>query len=271
MASNQNGFKNNKRWSLTGMNALVTGGSKGIGQAIVEELAEQGVHVHTCARNQQDLDACLLDWKTKGFHVTGSVCDVSSASEREKLLETINSIFSGKLNILVNNVACSLYKETCDYTKEDISNVMALCFESAYHLCQLAHPLLKTSGDGKIIFISSVASFFAINTPGSIYGAAKGAINQLAKILACEWAKDNIRVNSVAPGFIKTSMSEKGVTHKEFSKAIESRTALGRFGETEEVSALVAFLCMPASAYITGQTVFVDGGLTVHGFLPLPY
>ena len=76
----------------------------------------------------------------------------------------------------MNNVACSLYKETCDYTKEDISNVMALCFESAYHLCQLAHPLLKTSGDGKIIFISSVASFFAINTPGSIYGAAKGLI-----------------------------------------------------------------------------------------------
>lgn len=268
-SSNTADNNHGNRWSLQGMTALVTGGTKGIGHAIVEELAGLGAIVHTCARNQTELDACLLDWKAKGFQVSGSVCDVSSRTQREKLMENIHSIFNGKLNILVNNVGGPIYKHTVDYTAEDFSSVVVLCFESAYHLSQLAHPLLKASRTGNIIFMSSIASSSAINV-GSVYGPVKGALNQLAKNLACEWAKDNIRVNSVAPGYINTPLTEELLANKEILEVMISRTALGRIGEPKDISGLVAFLCLPVSSYITGQTIFADGGVTVNGFLPLP-
>ncbi|KAH9626591.1 hypothetical protein KSS87_005442 [Heliosperma pusillum] len=148
-----------ERWSLTNMTALVTGGTKGIGYAVVEELAGFGAKVHTCARNQAELDSCINDWTNKGFHVSGSICDVTSRVQREELMNTVSSMFNGKLNIL------------------DLSD-------------------------------------------------------------------------------------------KEYVTGAVGRTPLGRFGKTEEVAALVAFLCLPASSYITGQTICVDGGVSINGYNP---
>ncbi|PON68844.1 Short-chain dehydrogenase/reductase [Trema orientale] len=254
-----------RRWSLDGMTALVTGGTKGIGFAIVEELARLGAKVHTCSRNEAELSECMSQWETKGFRVTGSVCDVLSRPEREELVHKVSSLFSGKLNILINNVGMSYRKPTVEYTAEDMSFLMGTNFESAYNISQLAHPLLKASGAGSIVFVSSVAGVLAVNV-GSIYSAAKGAINQLTKNLACEWAKDNIRTNSVAPWFIRTPLVEPELMkNKELLEAVNSRAALGRIGEPKEVSSIVAFLCLPAASYITGQTISVDGGMTVNG------
>ncbi|XP_056175869.1 tropinone reductase homolog At5g06060-like [Syzygium oleosum] len=254
------------RWSLRGMTALVTGGTKGIGHAIVEELARLGATVYACSRNEAEINECLEDWKRKGFRVLGSVCDVSSKSEREKLMLTVSSSFNGKLNILINNVGTNTIKTTVDYTAEDFSFIMTTNFESAYHLSQLAHPLLKESRAGSIVFLSSVCGVVSVNV-GSIYAATKGAMNQLTKNLACEWAKDNIRSNSVAPWFIMTPLAEPVLSDKKFHEEVIARTPLGRTGEPEEVSSLVAFLCLPAASYITGQTICVDGGFTVNGFL----
>ncbi|CAN6568845.1 unnamed protein product [Malus baccata var. baccata] len=188
----------NARWSLHGGAALVTGGTRGIGYALVEELAGFGAAVHTCSRNEAELSKCLEQWKAKGFSVTGSICDVSSKTEREKLIEQVASTFNGKLNILVNNVGTNIRKPTTEYTSEEYSSLMTTNLESTYHLSQLAHPLLKASGRGSIVFVSSVAGLASIAS-GSIYGASKAAINQLTKNLACEWAKDNIRSNAVCP------------------------------------------------------------------------
>ncbi|KAE8039127.1 hypothetical protein FH972_011569 [Carpinus fangiana] len=254
------------RWSLQGMTALVTGGTKGIGYAIVEELAGLGATVHTCSRNEAQLNECLHEWKAKGFRVTGSVCDAVSRAQREELISTVSSLFNGKLNILINNVGTNIGKTTVDYTAEDFSFLMSTNLESAYHMSQLAYPLLRASGAGSIVFVSSVASVVAVNIGTSIYSAAKGAMNQLARSLACEWAKDNIRSNSVAPWFIRTPMAETFLRDEKMSEAIVSQTPLGRVGEPEEVSSMVAFLCLPAASYITGQNICVDGGITVNAF-----
>ncbi|XP_074268008.1 tropinone reductase homolog At5g06060-like isoform X6 [Silene latifolia] len=255
---------NNHRWSLRGMTALVTGGTKGIGHEVVEELARQGARVYTCARNEADLNSCLQNWEAKGFQVSGSICDAASHEQRENLMEIISSKFDGKLNILVNNTGINIRRKTEEFTPNEYATVMATNLESAYHLCQLAHPLLKASACGSIIMMSSVCGVVSVNV-GSVYAATKGALNQLAKNLACEWAKDNIRTNSIAPWFIRTPLGQTALDNKEFEERVISRTPLGRVGEVSEVAPMVAFLCMPVSSYITGQAICIDGGFTVNG------
>ncbi|XP_022139331.1 tropinone reductase homolog At5g06060 [Momordica charantia] len=255
----------NSRWSLKGSTALVTGGTRGIGRAVVEELAALGASVHTCSRNEAELNRCLKEWEGKGFVVRGSVCDASSRTHRERLMQEVESAFNGRLNILVNNVGKNIRKPTIEYSLEEFSSLMTTNFESAYHLSQLSHPLLKASGNGSIVFISSVGGLMSIGS-GSIYAATKSAINQLTKNLACEWAKDNIRSNCVAPWYTNTPLVEKLLDNKTFVDKVVSRTPLGRIGESNEVSSLVAFLCLPTASYITGQIISVDGGFTANGF-----
>ncbi|CAN8285463.1 unnamed protein product [Cochlearia groenlandica] len=138
-----------KRWSLQGMHALVTGGASGIGYAIVEELASFGARVHVCDISEPLLNKSLREWEKKGFPVTGSICDVSSRPEREKLMKHVSSVFDGKLNILVNNVGILRGKPTIEYEAEDFSSHISINLEASYHFCQLSHPLLKASGYGR--------------------------------------------------------------------------------------------------------------------------
>ncbi|CAA2971036.1 tropinone reductase homolog [Olea europaea subsp. europaea] len=235
------------------MSALVTGGTRGIGHAIVEEFARFGAAVYTCSRNKKELDECLEDWKHKGFRVAGSVCDLSIRTQRDKLMEAVSIYFDGKINILVNNAGTSRLKQATDYTAEDFSLIMGTNFEASYHLCQLAHPFLKAAGSGSIVFISSVGGLMSVPS-ASLYAASKGAMNQVTKNLACEWAKDNIRVNAPSPD------------SKQLIEGLIARTPLGRPGQPSEVSSMVAFLCFPAASYITGQVIYVDGGVTVNAF-----
>ncbi|CAK7342810.1 unnamed protein product [Dovyalis caffra] len=257
------------RWSLKGMTALVTGGTRGIGLAIVEELVAFGAAVHTCSRNETQLDKCLREWESKGLRVTGSVCDVSCQAQREKLIEKVSSTFQGKLDIFVNNAAAVVTKDSTKVTAEDMASTLCTNVEASYHLCQLAHPLLKASGNGSIVFISSVAGVVALPSL-SLYGASKGALNQITKGLACEWAKDKIRANAVAPWTIKTplldaSLARAGSEQRAGMNRLLSQTPISRFGEPHEISSLVAFLCLPTASYITGQIISVDGGYTVNG------
>ncbi|KAI3946659.1 hypothetical protein MKW92_002044 [Papaver armeniacum] len=232
------------------MTALVTGATKG------------------SKRNKDDIDNCLKDWEAKGYQVSGSVCDVSVPAEREELMKIVSTVFCGKLNILVNSAALYIFKNTLDFTAEDYTKVMTTTLDSAYHFSTLAHPLLKASGSGNIVFISSVAGVVALPMLSN-YSACKGAINQITKSLLIEWAKDKIRVNCVAPWVIRTPPLEPRLQDKEYVDSIIARTPIRRIENQRMFHLWLFSLCLPAASYITGQVICVDGGFSVNGFHPL--
>ncbi|RZC93511.1 hypothetical protein C5167_007321 [Papaver somniferum] len=153
--------------------------------------------------------------------------------------------------------------------ENDIGQCLQDWTEKGYNVpfIKLAQPLLKAAGSGSIVFITSVAGVVAAPLV-STYAACNGAIHQITKNLACEWAKDKIRVNSVAPWYIKTWLADQDLQVEGVEDYVKARTPMRRIGNQHEVSSLVAFLCLPSASYITGQIICVDGGFTVNGFFP---
>src|SRR4030095_6462396 len=236
--------------TLKGKKALVTGASRGIGKAIADELAALGADVFSVSRNY------------KG--VNGKKCDVTDSKQRKELYNYINKKW-GKLDILINNAGTNNRKQIHETTKQEYDELINLNQTSVFELCKLFHPLLKESGSGAIVNISSVAGETFVGS-GVTYAMTKAAINQLTKYLSVQWAPDNIRVNAVAPWYIKTPLTEKYVNDRNFVERILSRTPAKRIGEPEDVAAAAVFLAMPASSYITGEIIAVDGGFLKHGF-----
>ena len=171
----------------------------------------------------------------------------------------------GALDILVNNAGTNNRKQILDSTEEDYTELVNLNMSSVFEMCRLFHPLLKTSGNGAIVNVSSVAADTFVGS-GVTYAMTKAAVDQLTKYLAVDWAKDNIRVNAVAPWYIDTPLTAKYVKDEEFLKRIYSRTPMKSIGKPEEVAAVIAFLSLPASSYITGEVISVDGGFMKYGF-----
>jgi Tropinone reductase 1 len=252
----------NNRWNLKNKKALVTGGTKGIGKAIVKEFIDLGAEVIVVARNKSDFIELQKDLNTD--KISFIEADVSTIGDINKIFYTIEQK-GNSLDILVNNAGMNIRKKTIEYTIEEYNTIVNTNLRSAFELSKLAYPLLKKSEQGNIINISSVAGQTHIRT-GAIYGMTKAAMDQLTKNLAGEWAADGIRVNAVSPWYTKTPLADTVLKNIDYLKEVLDRTPLKRIGNPEDVSAAVAFLCMPAAAHITGQCISVDGGFTIYGF-----
>ncbi len=260
-----------ERWSLDGKKALVTGGTRGIGRAVAEELLELGAEVFIVARGAEELGRVIGEWHEAGKKAAGIVGDVGTAAGRRAVVEAAEAGFADGLDILVNNAGGNLRKKALDYTSEEVERLLANNLLSAFELSRSLHPLLKRAaakgapGGSAIVNVGSVAGLVALRT-GVPYGMSKAAMSQMTRGLAGEWAADGIRVNCVAPWYIRTPLAETVLKDEAYASEVIARTPLGRVGEPHEVAALTAFLAMGASSYVTGQTVAVDGGFMAWSF-----
>ncbi|PJK09338.1 tropinone reductase [Lysobacteraceae bacterium NML120232] len=254
------------RWRLDGQLALVTGASAGIGRAISAELMALGATVLMSARHEDALEAVReeLESEIPGAQAYAFAADVADPDDRAALIDWAAD-FGGDLNILVNNAGGNLSRAANDYAEDEWREIFEINTFSAFEMCRLAHPLLTRHAASAIVNIGSVSGATHVRT-GVAYGMSKAALHQMSRNLAVEWAEDGVRVNTVAPWYIRTRRTSPKLADPDYLDDVLLRTPMGRIGEPHEVAALVAFLCLPAAAYITGQCIAVDGGFLAHGF-----
>jgi Tropinone reductase 1 len=246
-------------WSLEGKKAVVTGGTKGIGLAVAQEFLDLGAEVLIVARSTKAIENRLRG-SSRLFRLDG---DVSDGTFRQHILDKVHENWS-KLDILVNNVGTNIRKTFADYSEAEYRQIFETNLFSAMALTQGAFPLLKHSGNASVINIASVAGSTDVQS-GPPYGMTKAALIQMTRHLAVEWAPHKIRVNAVSPWYIQTPLVQPVLSNPERLEKILSRTPMGRVGQAEEVSGIVAFLAMEKASYITGQNISVDGGMMVKG------
>lgn len=254
------------RWRLDGQRALVTGASAGIGCAVARELLGFGADVLLVAREPNALESARAELEDEfpDREVAALAADVADDEQRREILDWVEDQGDG-LHILVNNAGTNQGKPAVDYTEDEWRTIFEVNLFSAFELSRYAYPLLTRHPASSIVNIGSVSGLTHVRT-GAPYGMSKAALHQLTRNLAVEWAEDGVRVNAVAPWYIRTRRTSTKLSDPDYLDEVLLRTPLGRVGEPEEVAAAVAFLCLPAAAYITGECIAVDGGFLRYGF-----
>lgn len=249
-------------FDLKGKVALVTGSSRGIGRSIAHRMAGLGARVVVTSRKAEACDAVVAEIAAAGGEAISIPCNIGRKEELEHLVAGTREAY-GRIDILVCNAATNpVFGPMHEVSDEAYAKIMDTNVKSAFWLCNMVAPEMAERGDGAIILISSIASFYG-NAKLGIYGISKAAEQQLVRNLAVEWGKRNVRVNAIAPGLIRTDFARALWEDAERLETVNRVTPLGRIGEPDDIGGVAAFLAGPAAAYITGQTIVVDGGRVV--------
>ncbi len=248
-------------FDLSGKVAIVTGGNGGIGLGIAKGLAGAGANIVVAARNQEKTEKAVEELQGLGIRAIGVSTDVQDEASVKSMVKAAVDEF-GAVNILVNNAGISIRKPPQEYTLEEWKRVVDVDLTGVFICSREVYPHMKAAGGGKIINIGSMTSVFGSDWVAP-YSASKGGVVQLSKSLAIAWAKDNIQVNSILPGWIHTDLTAfiRTNTPQRYD-FIRSRIPHGRWGEPEELAGTAVFLASRASDYVTGVSLPVDGGYT---------
>jgi 2-dehydro-3-deoxy-D-gluconate 5-dehydrogenase len=250
-------------FDLTGKVAIVTGGNGGIGLGMAIGLAHAGASVAIVGRNatKSAAAAARIAEETRAETLVVAA-DVSRSADVERAVEEVVDRF-GRIDILVNNAGITVRKPPQEMTPEEWNSVLATNVTGPFLMARAVYPKLKKTGGGKILNIGSLASNFGI-AYASAYAASKGAIVQLTKSLALSWAADNIQVNAILPGWFETDMTAKAREHVPgLNERVITRTPLGRWAKPSDMAGTAVWLASPASDFVTGIAVLVDGGYSI--------
>ena len=252
----------NELFSLRDRVAIVTGGSRGLGQEMAEGLAEAGAALMLCARREQWLTPTVEAMRAKGFRTEGMLCDVSKIDDVQAVVDETMATF-GRIDILVNNAGVTWAAEPQDMPLDKWQKVVDVNLTGAFLFAQAAGRVMLKQQYGRIINVASIAGLQAsVHGPHfAPYAATKAGLMGLTRELAASWGRQNIRVNAIAPGYFHSRLADGAIEMSE--PAIKATSPIPRVGDAGELKGVAVFLAADASNYITGQTIVVDGGRTI--------
>ena len=247
---------------LSGKAAIVTGGGKGIGKAIAIGLAHAGARVVVAARTQAEIEAVAQEIRLAGYAAIAQQTDITQNDQIEALVKATAEAFGGRIDILVNNAARSFFRPLMDLREDGFDKIFNTNVKGPFLLSRAVAKVMMGHGGGRIINITTVGAERGGPMMG-VYHASKAAVKMLTMCMATEWAPFKILVNAVGPGLTRTQFSAPIWSNPEMERQLTARIPMARLGEAEDVVGAVLFLCSEASAYITGQSIYVDGGSLV--------
>ncbi len=247
---------------LDGRRALITGGGRGIGRACALALAHAGAEVAVTSRTAAQLEEVVAAIQELGHRAVAMPTDIGSAGGADELADRLHAHWPDGADILVNNAAISPHVDAVENLDDDAwTSILSVNLEGTVRVTRRICAPMLAQGRGAVVNMTSIGADRALPRIAA-YNASKGALAALTRTMAVEWAQRGVRVNAVAPAYIETEMTAAVHRSDKLRRWVEGRTPMGRFGQPEEVAAPVVFLCSDAASYITGTTLYVDGGWT---------